>query len=52
MLGVSNSRPIQTHNRQTTHRLFCFNYAIISFELAQMLRLMINSSCFEVEGPP
>lgn len=27
MLGVSNSRPIQTHNRQITHRLFCFTYA-------------------------
>ena len=27
MLGVSNSRPIQTHNRHITHRLFCFTYA-------------------------
>jgi len=27
MLGVSNSRPIQTHNRQIAHRLFCFTYA-------------------------
>ena len=27
MLGVSNSRPIQTHNRQITQRLFCFTYA-------------------------
>ena len=27
MLGVSNSRPIQTHNRQITHRLICFTYA-------------------------
>ena len=27
MLGVSNSRPIQTRNRQIAHRLFCFTYA-------------------------
>lgn len=27
MLGVSNSRTIQTQNRQITHRLFCFTYA-------------------------
>ena len=27
MLGVSNSRTIPTHNRQFTHRLFCFTYA-------------------------
>jgi medium-chain acyl-[acyl-carrier-protein] hydrolase len=27
MLGVSNSRTIQTHKRQIAHRLFCFTYA-------------------------
>ena len=27
MLGVANSRPVQTHNRQIAHRLFCFTYA-------------------------
>ena len=27
MLEVSNSRTIQTHSRQITHRLFCFTYA-------------------------
>jgi medium-chain acyl-[acyl-carrier-protein] hydrolase len=27
MLGVSNSHTIQTHNRQITHRLFCFTHA-------------------------
>lgn len=27
MLGVSNSRTIQTHDRQIAHRLFCFGYA-------------------------
>jgi medium-chain acyl-[acyl-carrier-protein] hydrolase len=27
MLGVSNSRTIQTQNRQITHRLICFTYA-------------------------